>query len=188
MTIFFSPEFQRTLTRVARRDAGATVFAYPVEDPQNYGVVELDSQQRPISLQEKPSAPRSELAVTGLYFYDNDIVNIAAGLRPSARGELEITDVNREYLRRDRLHVEVLPQDFAWLDTGTHESLLQAAELVQSTERQRGLKIACLEEVAYRQRFINAEQLAQLAREVPNEYGQYLLRSLARPPESQPDA
>ncbi len=148
-----------------------------------YGVVEFDERQRPVSLVEKPPAVRSGFAVTGLYFYDNDVVDIAAGLRPSARGELEITDVNREYLGRDRLHVEVLPPDCHWLDTGTHESLLQAANLVQTVQTQQGAKIGCVEQVAYRQGFITADQLAQLAHDVPNEYGQYLFHLLDTPPE-----
>lgn len=181
--IFFGQRFQDLLASAARRKEGATVFAYPVKDAGSYGVVELDAQQRPLSIEEKPSSPKSKLAVTGLYFYDNQAVEIAAALKPSARGELEITDVNREYLRRGQLHVEVFTRGFAWLDTGTHDSLLQAAHFVQTIEMRQGMKIACLEEVAYHKGFITAEQLEKLARSAPNDYGQYLLQVLEQPPQ-----
>jgi glucose-1-phosphate thymidylyltransferase len=179
--IFFGQGFQGMLAQAASRAEGATIFAYAVKDAQRYGVVELDTQNRPVSLEEKPAVPKSKLAVTGLYFYDNDVVNIAAGLRPSARGELEITDVNREYLRRNRLHAEVFSRGFAWLDTGTHESLTQSANFVQTVEIRQGLKISCIEEVAYNKGFITREQLGELARGLPNEYGRYLLSLLDRP-------
>jgi glucose-1-phosphate thymidylyltransferase len=182
--IFFGQGFQNYLSRAARRHLGATIFAYPVKDPERYGVVELDSDEVPLSIEEKPNNPKSKLAVTGLYFYDNDVVSIAAGLRPSARGEWEITDVNSEYLRRGQLHVEVFTRGFAWLDTGTHESLIQAANFVQTIEQRQGMKIACIEEVAYHKGFITAEQLDKLARAVPNDYGAYLLQVLAQPPQA----
>jgi glucose-1-phosphate thymidylyltransferase len=150
-------------------------------------VVELDDDGRPVSIEEKPAAPRSNLAVTGLYFYDNDVVNIAGNLQPSSRGELEITDVNREYLRRGQLHAEVFSRGFAWLDTGTHESLTQAANFVQTIETRQGMKVACIEEVAYNKGFITAEQLEKLAHEVPNDYGQYLLQLLEQPREAPPN-
>ena len=181
--IFFGQGFQDILARAVRREKGATIFAYAVKDPERYGVVALDAAGRPISIEEKPAVPKSKLAVTGLYFYDNDVVDIAANLRPSARGELEITDVNREYLRQGRLHAEVFTRGFAWLDTGTHESLIQAANFVQTIELRQGMKIACLEEVAYHKGFITAEQLEKLARAVPNDYGRYLLQVLEQPPQ-----
>jgi glucose-1-phosphate thymidylyltransferase len=181
--LFFGQGFQDILARAARRDVGATVFTYAIKDPQRYGVLELDANNRPVSIEEKPAAPKSKLAVTGLYFYDNDVVAIAGNLRPSARRELEITDVNREYLRRQRLHAEVFTRGFTWLDTGTHESLTQAANFVQTIEMRQGMKIACLEEVAYNKGFITAEQLEQMARAVPNDYGQYLLEILDLPPQ-----
>lgn len=179
--IFYGQGFQAMLRRAASRPEGATVFAYPVRDPQRYGVVELDEQNRPVSIVEKPKEPRSNYAVTGLYFYDNDVLEIASGLKPSARGELEITDVNQAYLQRGKLHVEVLGRGFAWLDTGTHESLLQAANFVQTIEERQGLKIACIEEVALAKGFIDAGQLERLARAYNNQYGQYLLELLRRP-------
>lgn len=181
--IFFGQRFQDLLASAARRDDGATVFAYPVKDPQHYGVIELDAQGAPLSLEEKPENPRSKLAVTGLYFYDNDAVEIAKSLEPSARGELEITDVNREYLLRQQLHVEVFTRGFAWLDTGTHDSLLQAAHFVQTIEMRQGMKIACLEEVAYHKGFITADELASLAHAAPNDYGNYLRHVLLQPPQ-----
>jgi glucose-1-phosphate thymidylyltransferase len=172
--IFYGQGFQTMLTRATRQERGATVFAYSVRDPQRYGVVELDGQGQAVSLEEKPGQPRSHLAVTGLYFYDNQVVDIAAQLRPSPRGELEITDVNREYLTRRQLRVEVFSRGFAWLDTGTPESLMQAANFVETIEARQGLKIACLEEVAYRKGYIDARQVETLAERLPNGYGQYL--------------
>lgn len=173
--VFYGQGFQQRLhTAVSRRD-GATIFTYQVKAPERYGIVELDRDGRPLSLEEKPSTPKSSHAVTGLYFYDNRVVEIAAGLRPSARGELEITEVNQEYLSREALHVEQLSRGFAWLDTGTHESLIQASSFVETIEARQGLKIACIEEIAYRKRFISAEQLRRLAEDLPNEYGQYLV-------------
>jgi glucose-1-phosphate thymidylyltransferase len=177
--IFFGQGFQLFLARAAQRDEGATIFAYPVKDPERYGVVDLDEHGRPRSIEEKPTVPKSRLAVTGLYFYDNDVLEIAAGLRPSARGELEITDVNREYLRRGKLFVECFTRGFAWLDTGTHESLIQAANFVETIEARQGLKIACIEEVAFNKGFITAEQLVALGRSMNNDYGRYLVESAA---------
>lgn len=177
--IFFGQGFLTYLGRAAERKAGATVFAYPVKDPERYGVVELDAAGKAVSLEEKPKAPKSRMAVTGLYFYDNDVVEIAAALRPSARGELEITDVNREYLRRGNLYVECFTRGFAWLDTGTHESLIQAANFVETIELRQGLKIACLEEVAFNRGFITADQLAALGRSMNNAYGRYLIETAA---------
>ncbi len=179
--IFYGQGFQATLSKVVGRQRGATIFAYVVRDPQRYGVVELDDLGRPTSLVEKPNDPKSDYAVTGLYFYDNDVVDVAAGLRPSPRGELEITDVNRAYLERGRLVVEVLGRGFAWLDTGTHESLLQAAIFVQTIEQRQGLKIACIEEIAWRKGFITRGQFEHLARGQDNSYGHYMLDLLARP-------
>jgi glucose-1-phosphate thymidylyltransferase len=179
--IFYGHGFQPMLDRAVSRQRGATAFVYAVKDPQRYGVIELDEQGRARSIEEKPPRPKSDLAVTGLYFYDNRVVEIAAGLRPSARGELEITDVNRAYLELGQLHIERLGRGFAWLDTGTETSLLQAADFVQTIEERQGLKIACLEEVAYHKRLITAEQLRSLAGEFPNSYGQYLLSLLEKP-------
>ena len=172
--IFYGQGFQAMLDRACGQDQGATVFAYPVKDPQRYGVVEFDSQGQVLSLEEKPVQPRSHYAVTGLYFYDNQVVDIAAGLKPSARGELEITDVNRIYLNRGQLRVEIFSRGFAWLDTGTTESLIQAANYVETIESRQGLKIACIEEVAYHMGFITADQVKQLADRIPNDYGRYL--------------
>lgn len=182
--IFYGHGFQPMLRRAADRQTGATIFAYTVKDPQQYGVVELDNNGKPQSLEEKPAAPRSSYAVTGLYFYDNQVLDVAAGLRPSARGELEITDVNRTYMERGQLHVERLGRGFAWLDTGTETSLLQAADFVQTIEQRQGLRIACLEEVAYRKGFITAKQLESLAGEFDNNYGRYLLSLLGKRPAS----
>jgi glucose-1-phosphate thymidylyltransferase len=175
--IFFGQGFVAYLARAAERVEGATIFAYPVKDPERYGVVDLDGQGRPRSIEEKPAVPKSRLAVTGLYFYDNDVLGIAAALRPSARGELEITDVNREYLGRGKLFVECFTRGFAWLDTGTHESLIQAANFVETIESRQGLKIACIEEVAFNKGFITADQLTALGRRMNNDYGRYLIES-----------
>jgi glucose-1-phosphate thymidylyltransferase len=176
--LFYGQNFQMMLQAAASRRTGATVFGYPVKDPQRYGVVEFDASGKVLSLAEKPANPRSHFAVPGLYFYDNQVVDIAARLKPSARGELEITDVNRAYLERGQLHVERFSRGFAWLDTGTHESLLQAAQFVQTIEARQGLKIACIEEIAYRKGFIDAAQLERLAKAINNDYGQYLLALL----------
>ena len=172
--IFYGTGLQDKLTQAGSLADGATVFAYPVKDPERYGVIELDASGRAISLEEKPVEPRSNLAVTGLYFYDHDVVEIASKLRPSVRGELEITDVNREYMQRGKLHVQNLGRGFAWLDTGTPESLLQAASFIETVEVRQGLKIACLEEMAFRKNFISARQLAVLADEVRGGYQDYL--------------
>jgi glucose-1-phosphate thymidylyltransferase len=172
--IFYGQGFQAMLGRAAPRSNGATVFAYAVKDPQRYGVVELDAEGRAVSLEEKPAKPRSHYAVTGLYFYDNQVLDIAAALKPSPRGELEITDVNREYLSRGQLRVEIFSRGFAWLDTGTPESLMQAANFVETIESRQGLKIACIEEVAYRKGYITAAQVETLAAQYPNGYGRYL--------------
>jgi glucose-1-phosphate thymidylyltransferase len=180
--IFYGQGFQGSLMNAARRDRGATVFAYSVKDPERYGVIEFDDEDRPLSIVEKPRQPRSNHAVTGLYFYDNQVVDIAARLAPSPRGELEITDVNRVYLERAQLEVERLGRGFAWLDTGTETSLLQAGNFVQTIEERQGFKIACLEEVAYRKGFIDSRQLAELAREYKNSYGEYLAQLLDEKP------
>jgi len=172
--LFYGQGLQAMLDRAATLEVGATVFAYGVKDPQRYGVVELDKDSRAKSIVEKPVQPKSNLAVTGLYFYDNQVIDIAARLKPSRRGELEITDVNREYLERSQLHVQVFGRGFAWLDTGTHASLLQAANFVEIVEQRQGLKIACIEEVAYHKGFITAAELAELARPFNNSYGDYL--------------
>ena len=179
--IFYGHELAERVQRAARRTDGASIFAYYVQDPKRYGVVEFDRAGLVVSLEEKPARPRSSYAVTGLYFYDNDVLDIAAGLRPSARGEYEITDVNLAYLRRQRLRVEVLGRGTAWLDTGTHESLQQAASFIQIIEQRQGLKIACPEEVAYRMGYIGPEAVTALADGLPNGYGQYLRRLLEDP-------
>jgi len=173
--IFYGHELSGDLQSAARRTAGATVFAYPVHDPERYGVVEFDKNRNAVSLEEKPAKPKSRYAVTGLYFYDNDVVTIARALQPSARGELEITDVNREYLARGRLDVVVMGRGMAWLDTGTHESLLQASMFIETIEKRQGLKVACPEEIAYRMDWINAAQLEALAAALgKSSYGSYL--------------
>jgi glucose-1-phosphate thymidylyltransferase len=173
--IFYGAHFSDHLRSAAARETGATIFGYQVRDPERYGVIELDRDGRAISLEEKPARPKSVYAVTGLYFYDNQVVDIAAGLRPSARGELEITDVNRTYLERGQLNVEKLTRGIAWLDTGTHESLIQAGNFIQAIEERQGLMVACLEEIAYRMGYIQAADLARLGRAMgASAYGQYL--------------
>jgi glucose-1-phosphate thymidylyltransferase len=174
--IFFGDGFSKLTQRAAAVKEGAVVFGYAVKDPERYGVVELDATGKALSLEEKPKAPRSNFAVTGLYFYDNQVLDIARDLKPSPRGELEITDVNREYLRRGKLKVEVMSRGSAWLDTGTHESLMEASQFVQVIEHRTGLKVACLEEIAWRMKYIDDAQLERLAGPMKkNEYGQYLL-------------
>jgi glucose-1-phosphate thymidylyltransferase len=181
--IFYGHGFPDLLRAAYRRETGATVFGYLVRDPERYGVVEFDAAGRAVSLEEKPLHPRSSFAVTGLYFYDNAVLDIAAGLRPSARGELEITDVNMEYLRRHQLVVEKIGRGVAWLDTGTHESLLQAATFVQTIEERQGLMMACVEEIAYRMGYITADDVREIAGPMRgNGYGQYLLRMLEHEP------
>jgi glucose-1-phosphate thymidylyltransferase len=174
--IFHGQGLSDLMNRAAMRSGEATVFGYIVNSPENYGVIELDSRGRAISIEEKPSKPRSNVAVTGLYFYDNDVLDIAASLKPSPRGELEITDVNRVYLERGDLFVEVLGRGFAWLDTGTHETLVEASHFVQILEQRQGLRIACVEEIALRLRYIGIDQFHKLAqRAAKSSYGQYLL-------------
>jgi glucose-1-phosphate thymidylyltransferase len=177
--IFYGHDLVEQLKRANARPAGASVFAYHVYDPERYGVVEFDHSRRAVSIEEKPVKPRSNYAVTGLYFYDNQVLDIAASIKPSARGELEITDVNRAYLQAGDLHVEIMGRGMAWLDTGTHESLLQASEFIQTIEQRQGLKIACPEEIAYRAGWITAEDVAREAEPLKKSgYGQYLLRLL----------
>jgi glucose-1-phosphate thymidylyltransferase len=177
--IFYGTGLTRCLESAATRGAGATIFGYRVTDPERYGVAELDASGRVTSIEEKPRQPKSNYAVTGLYFYDNQVLDIAASLSPSARGEYEITDVNMEYLRRGQLHMELLGRGMAWLDTGTHESLHQAAGFIEIIEKRQGLKVACPEEIAWRMGFIDAAQLEALAQPMSkNAYGQYLLEVL----------
>ncbi len=173
--IFYGQSFSTQLRTAAARPRGATVFGYHVSDPERFGVVEFDSHGKAISIEEKPAAPKSSYAVTGLYFYDNDVVDIAKSVRPSPRGELEITDVNNAYLHRGDLHVELLGRGFAWLDTGTHDSLMDAAAFVQTIEKRQGLKVACLEEIAYRNGWLSADYVLREAKKLSKTgYGQYL--------------
>ncbi|PKV46195.1 glucose-1-phosphate thymidylyltransferase [Janthinobacterium sp. 61] len=177
--IYYGHDFEIQLRKASARTSGATVFAYHVHDPQRYGVVDFDDQRRAVSIEEKPLKPKSNYAVTGLYFYDSQVCDIAAGIIPSARGELEITDVNRAYLERGQLNVELMGRGMAWLDTGTHESLLEASQFIATIENRQGLKVACPEEIAYRKGYIDGAKLEQLARPLKkNAYGQYLLRLL----------
>jgi glucose-1-phosphate thymidylyltransferase len=177
--IFYGHEFQDLLGSAMARADGASVFAYHVQDPERYGVAEFDAQRRVLSLEEKPAKPKSNYAVTGLYFYDNQVAELAKSLKPSARGELEITDLNRLYLEQDKLNVEIMGRGYAWLDTGTHDSLLEAGQFIATLENRQGLKVACPEEIAFRQEWIDAAQLEKLARPLAkNGYGQYLLRVL----------
>ena len=174
--IYYGHNFHELLGSAMLRQEGASVFAYHVQDPERYGVVEFDQAGTAVSLEEKPSVPKSNYAVTGLYFYDNEVVDIAKGIKPSARGELEITDVNRTYLSQGKLSVEIMGRGYAWLDTGTHESLLEASQFIATIEHRQGLKVACPEELAYRMRWIGAEQLEALAKPMmKNGYGQYLM-------------
>src|SRR3989344_403008 len=173
--IFYGHELATDLQMVAKKQTGATIFAYPVQDPERYGVVEFDPSGKALSIEEKPKAPKSRYAVTGLYFYDNHVTSIAKSIKPSARGELEITDINKTYLEQRRLDVMVMGRGIAWLDTGTHESLLEASLFIETIEKRQGLKIACPEEIAYRMGYISAEQLETLAAQMSkNGYGQYL--------------
>ena len=177
--IFYGHEFANDLTAAGKQPSGATVFAYHVHDPERYGVVEFDQTGQAISLEEKPTAPKSNYAVTGLYFYDNQVLDIARDLKPSPRGELEITDVNRIYLERQQLNVQVMGRGHAWLDTGTHESLLDASQFIATIEKRQGLKVACPEEIAYRKGWLDAAQLEKLAQPMlKNPYGQYLMSVL----------
>jgi len=178
--IFYGQGFSRLLQHSAGRKRGATIFGYRVTDPQRFGVVEFDENQQAVSIEEKPEIPKSNYAVTGLYFYDNDVVDIARSIKPSARGELEITEVNQTYLQRGDLHVELLGRGFAWLDTGTYDSLHDAAAFIETLEKRQGLKVACLEEVAYRMGYIQREQLLASAEKFKkNGYGKYLLQLAA---------
>ncbi len=178
--LFYGQGFQQMLSRAATKERGASVFAYAVKSPEAYGIVEFDASGKAISLEEKPKQPKSKFAVTGLYFYDNQVVDIAANLKPSPRGELEITDVNKVYLQQGTLDVQTFSRGFAWLDTGTHESLLQASNFIETLEARQGLKVACLEEIAFGKGFITAEQLEKLGREMKNPYGNYLIDLVAK--------
>jgi glucose-1-phosphate thymidylyltransferase len=178
--IFYGHDLHRQLEQATSRESGATVFAYHVQDPERYGVVDFDKQGRATSLEEKPLSPKSNYAVTGLYFYDNQVLDMAANLKPSARGELEITDLNRLYLEQNQLSVEIMGRGYAWLDTGTHESLIEASNFIQTIEHRQGLKVCCPEEIAYFKGYITAEQLERLAQPLAKSaYGQYLLRLLS---------
>ncbi|AIR85097.1 glucose-1-phosphate thymidylyltransferase RfbA [Pantoea rwandensis] len=177
--IFYGHDLQKELEAAASKSAGGTVFAYHVHDPERYGVVEFDAEGKAISLEEKPLEPKSNYAVTGLYFYDNRVVEIAKSLKPSPRGELEITDLNRIYLEQGEMSVAMMGRGFAWLDTGTHESLIEASNFIQTIETRQGLKVACPEEIAYRKKFIDADQVRTLAAPLAkNAYGQYLLKMI----------
>ncbi len=177
--IYYGHDFAQLLARADTRARGATVFAYHVHDPERYGVVEFDAARRAVSIEEKPQAPKSNYAVTGLYFYDEQVCDIAAGIRPSARGELEITTVNAQYLQQRQLDVEIMGRGYAWLDTGTHDSLMEAGQFIATLEKRQGLKVACPEEIAYRAGWIDAAQLEKLAAPMlKNSYGQYLMRVL----------
>jgi glucose-1-phosphate thymidylyltransferase len=177
--IFYGHDIQGLLGSATSREHGASVFAYHVHDPERYGVVEFDAQQRALSIEEKPKAPKSNYAVTGLYFYDEQVCDVAADIKPSARGELEITDVNARYLSKEQLNVEIMGRGYAWLDTGTHDSLLEASQFIATLEKRQGLKVACLEEIAYRSKWITAEALEKQAQPMlKNGYGQYLLKVL----------
>lgn len=178
--IFYGHDLHRLLGAATAREQGATVFAYHVHDPERYGVVEFDAAQRALSIEEKPKAPKSSYAVTGLYFYDEQVCDIAASIKPSARGELEITEVNATYLRQEQLAVEIMGRGYAWLDTGTHDSLMEAGQFIATLEKRQGLKVACPEEVAFRSGWIGAQELEALAQPLlKNGYGQYLLKVLA---------
>jgi glucose-1-phosphate thymidylyltransferase len=178
--IFYGHDLQRLMQRADRQSTGASVFAYHVTDPERYGVVEFDADKRALSIEEKPKVPKSSYAVTGLYFYDEQVCDIAASIKPSARGELEITEVNAQYLRQGQLDVEIMGRGYAWLDTGTHDSLLEAGQFIATLEKRQGLKVACPEEIAYRSGWITAEQLRAQARPMlKNGYGQYLMQVLA---------
>jgi len=177
--IFYGHDLHTVVTRAAARDVGATVFAYHVHDPERYGVVEFDANKNALSIEEKPKAPKSNYAVTGLYFYDNQVCDIASSIKPSARGELEITTVNAQYLKQRQLSVEIMGRGYAWLDTGTHDSLLEAGQFIATLEKRQGLKVACPEEIAFRSGWISAAELERQAQPLlKNGYGQYLLQIL----------
>lgn len=174
--IFYGPGFSTLLRKAATRDKGASLFGYRVKDPERFGVVEFDEQMKVVSLEEKPSNPKSDFAITGLYFYDNEVVDIAKTVKKSVRGELEITDVNKIYLQRGDLHVELLGRGFAWLDTGTHESLLEASQFIETIEKRQGFKVACLEEIAFNMGYISREELINLSKTlIKSQYGEYLM-------------
>jgi len=177
--VFYGTGFEDLLVESAKRRAGATIFAYPIKDPRQFGVVEMDSSGKALSLEEKPREPKSNLAAVGLYFFDSQVCEIASSIKPSPRGELEITDVNREYLRRGQLHVQPLGRGFAWLDTGTPETILYASSFVAAIEQRQGLRIACIEEVAFHKGFLSADELRALAKTLPPDYSEYLLARLA---------